>query len=372
MIVKTSYSEDDVVILLKDLTDKMQPLSTSEREKLIQSGVHYSEMLPEEKAPSDEYMKLYERALNDKKKDIAECIARVSELIVNKADGSEPILVSLARAGIPVGILIKRFIKFKYKIDCEHYAISIIRDKGIDLNAMNFIYSEEIEKNRKPVSNIFFIDGWTGKGAIKNQLIESVETLRSIDRKWADLSDDLYVLADSANVTPFFGTREDYLLPTACLNSTVSGLTSRTILNKFIDTEKGDFHGAVYFSQFESIDKSNEFIDTITKEFAELGETIQCSEVQSTSNDGMQIVNKICQEFDIADYKKVKPGIGETTRVLLRRMPWKVLIDNSVSMDDNDIEHIVMLCNDKHIPIERYDLGNYKVCGIIKELSADA
>ena len=31
-----------------------------------------------------------------------------------------------------------------------------------------------------------------------------------------------------------------------------------------------DFHGGVYFEKFESIDKSNEFIDKISEEFSKL------------------------------------------------------------------------------------------------------
>lgn len=376
-LVTTSYSKDDVVVLLKDLSNCMKELPTEEREKLIQSGVHYSEMLPEEKAPSAEYEALYEKALADKKHEIALDIQRVAELMQNRAIRNKegyPVIISLARAGIPVGILIKRYIKQVYDIDCAHYAISIIRDKGIDENAMEYIYNKEVVDNGVDVRNFFFVDGWTGKGAIKNQLTEAVASLKAKDSKWDDLSDDLWVLADPANITPYCGTHEDYLLPSACLNSTVSGLTSRTILNSFINVEVGDFHGAVYFKKFESIDKSNEFIDTISKEF----ESMQAHDVFKDGLpleegwDGMSITLDICKLFSIPDYKKVKPGIGETTRVLLRRVPWKVLINKDISGDDPDIQHILLLCKEKNIPTMRWDLGHYKVCGIIKELSADA
>lgn len=376
-LVKTSYSKDDVVVLLKDLSNCMKELPTEEREKLIQSGVHYSEMLPEEKAPSAEYEALYEKALADKKHEIALDIQRVAKLMQNRAIRNKEgytVIISLARAGIPVGILIKRYIKQVYDIDCTHYAISIIRDKGIDENAMEYIYNKEVVDNGVDVRNFFFVDGWTGKGAIKNQLTEAVASLKSKDSKWDGLSDDLWVLADPANITPYCGTHEDYLLPSACLNSTVSGLTSRTILNSFVDVEAGDFHGAVYFKKFESIDKSNEFIDTISKEF----ENMQAHDVFKDGLpleegwDGMSITLDICKLFSIPDYKKVKPGIGETTRVLLRRVPWKVLINKDISRDDPDIQHILLLCKEKNIPTMRWDLGHYKVCGIIKELSADA
>ena len=381
-LVKTSYSKDDVIVLLKDLSADMKEMSTEEREAAIQSGTHYSEMLPEEKAPSEEYESLYNKALTEKKVEIAEGIAKVAEIMwaerVSKNDGIDmisdlPIIVSLARAGIPVGILIKRYLKHKYGVDCPHYAISIIRDKGIDENAMNFIHNNEIANNKNTVGNIFFVDGWTGKGAIKTQLDEAVEELKNKDlSKWDRLSNELYVLADPANITYYCGTHADYLLPSACLNSTVSGLTSRTILNSNVDVKAGDFHGATYFEKFESIDKSNEFIDSVSNEFANI-ECVDATIKQLKDNwCGMDIVNDICTCMNVEDFKKVKPGIGETTRVLLRRVPWKVLINKDISEDDPDIQHILVLCKEKNIPTMRWDLGNYKVCGIIKELSADA
>lgn len=373
-LVKTSYKKEDVVVLLKDLSSCMKPLSAEKREAAIQSGVHYSEMLPEESAPSEEYETLYKSALQSKKTEIAEGIAKVSEIMLGQTkENGVPVIISLARAGLPVGILMKRYIKEKYNIDCPHYGISIIRDKGIDENAMKFIYDAEVVANKNSVCNFFFIDGWTGKGAIKNQLTEAVQNLKQSDSdKWSELHDDLYVLADPANITEYCGTRVDYLLPSACLNSTVSGLTSRTILNSYVDVDNGDFHGAVYLKSFENIDKSNEFIDIVSQEFKNI-DTPDRNKVQLSEGwNGMDIVNDICNIHSIPDYKKVKPGIGETTRVLLRRVPWKVFINKDISIDDPDIAHIILLCKEKNISTMRWDLGNYKVCGIIKELSADA
>ena len=58
----STYKKDDVTILLKDITGAVVPLPTEERERFIQSGVHYSEMLPLEYEPSEEYMKIYNNA----------------------------------------------------------------------------------------------------------------------------------------------------------------------------------------------------------------------------------------------------------------------------------------------------------------------
>ena len=49
--MRSSYRDEDVTLLLKDITGMVQPQPTEEREKLIQAGKHYSEMLPVEICP---------------------------------------------------------------------------------------------------------------------------------------------------------------------------------------------------------------------------------------------------------------------------------------------------------------------------------
>lgn len=365
-LVKTSYDSNDVTILLKDLTGVMVPLPTEEREKRIQSGSHYSSMLPLEKPPSTEYLDLYFGAVEQHKHEIAQMTANLAAMI---SKSPRPIIVSLARAGIPVGVLLKRYLAAFFDCECPHYAISIIRDKGIDINAMEYIYEREISAGKSTTADIFFVDGWTGKGAIKTQLNRAVEALIRTDKKWLGLRDDLYVLADPANITPFCGTHEDFLLPTACLNSIVSGLISRSILNEHINVSNGDFHGAVYFADFEAQDLSRSFVDEISECFAPVSDESRVPGELSES--GMSVVKRICEHFEIKDYLKVKPGIGETTRVLLRRVPWAVLIDERADRSDFDLRHIFALCEEKRVRVIPYGLGSYKACGIIKEL-ADA
>ena len=101
-----TYLDDDVEVLLKDISGLVKPLGTEERERLIQSGIHYSEMLPLEYEPTDDYMELYKLAL-DKYARIPEY--KVAEQILNEKE-DKAVIVSLARAGTPIGILIKRYI----------------------------------------------------------------------------------------------------------------------------------------------------------------------------------------------------------------------------------------------------------------------
>ena len=63
--MRTSYTEDDVILLLKDITGLVEPQPTEERERLIQAGRHYCEMLPVEYVPSEAYMEAYRDALKN-------------------------------------------------------------------------------------------------------------------------------------------------------------------------------------------------------------------------------------------------------------------------------------------------------------------
>ena len=112
-LVQTSYSNDDVVILLQDVKGKVPVLDTEEREKLNQSGVHYSEMLPLEYKPTEKYMDIYKESLDLLSSETANAIELLCEKLIAKK-GKDIVIVSLARAGTPVGILAKRYIKFKW------------------------------------------------------------------------------------------------------------------------------------------------------------------------------------------------------------------------------------------------------------------
>lgn len=351
--MRSSYKKEDVILLLKDITGMVKPQSTEEREKLIQSGRHYSEMLPEEYVPSEKYMEAYRDALRNFAKPTALAAGRLADKIMEQR-GDNVVLVSLARAGIPVGILIKRYIFFKYKKNVPHYSISIIRGRGIDDNAMKYLL------DRYEPERLLFVDGWIGKGAIYNELKKDIEAYKGV-------SSQIAVLADPADITELCGTHEDILIPSSCLNSTVSGLISRTFLREDIIGEN-DFHGAVYYGELADADLSYEFINAIEKEF----ETDNSSSepVRANSGSGLEEVISIAEKFGIDDINLIKPGIGETTRVLLRRVPWKVLIDSS-HKDDLQLEHLIKLAEEKNVPVEYYPLKHYKCCGIIKKL-ADA
>ena len=166
-----TYKAEDVTILLKDISGLVEPQSTAEREAQIQAGRHYSEMLPIEYEPSEKYLQAYFDALNRYAKITAAAVASVAEKIFCDK-GKKVALVSLARAGTPIGILIKHYLERKFSCAAAHYTISIIRGVGIDKNAVQFILA------RHAPEEIQFVDGWTGKGAIQRELTKAMTDLR--------------------------------------------------------------------------------------------------------------------------------------------------------------------------------------------------
>lgn len=368
-IFSGSYSKEDVVFLLKDISDLIVEQDNEFRENAIQSGIHYSEMLPIEYTPSKEYMDIFYSTLQQSKAKLAYLVSILSEKII-AARGNNIVLVSLARAGTPIGILIKRYIKFKYNISVPHYSISIIRDKGIDKNALTYIL-----KNH-PSAEIQFIDGWTGKGVIQHTLTSACKEF--YEEFNINLNSNLAVLSDPAHCTLIYGTREDFLIPSACLNSTVSGLVSRTVLNdNFINSN--DFHGTKFYRELLPVDVSNFYIDEICNCFNDIDEahisksldTPNIAEVAADiefngnffSCKGLKDIESIKHKFHINNINLIKPGIGETTRVLLRRIPWKILVD---SFENPNLKHIFKLAEEKNIPVEIYTDMCYSCCGIIK------
>ena len=351
-----SYSSDDVVFLLKDISESIVERGTEEREEVIQGGGHYSEMLPIEYKPSDEYINLYHKAMDEFSDKIAESTAVVAENIIKKR-GSDTVLISLARAGTPFGILIKRYIKEKYGIEIPHYAISIIRGKGIDENALIYII-------KKHGTNIQFVDGWTGKGTITNVLNKAVSDF--YDKYEIRLNGELAVISDPGHCAPLYGTRDDFLLPSSFLNSTVSGLISRTVHRKDLIDEE-DFHGVKYYKELTSSDLSNEFLDKISEKFEKISKLeIENIKYEEISFNGLKDIEKIKKEFNIEDINFIKPGIGESTRVLLRRVPWKILVN---SKENKNLEHILVLAKEKGVEVIEYKMSSYQCCGIIKPLN---
>jgi phosphoribosyl transferase-like protein/RNA binding Pelota-like protein len=346
-----SYAADDVTFLLKDLGDLAIERGTEEREELIQAGTHYAEMLPVEYQPAPAYVELFEQALARSARRLAVAVGVVTEQIL--AEKADPVLVSLARAGTPIGVLLRRWALRRGR-DLPHYSISIVRGRGIDQVALQWLL------RRYPARSLQFVDGWTGKGAITRELTAAVAPL--------GLDDRLAVLADPGNCAPIFGTRDDFLIPSACLNSTVSGLVSRTVLRGDL-IGPGEFHGAKYYRHLAREDRSRHYVDAVTAAFDDVADEVAASWPAVAASDpeptwdGWRAVERIAAEYGIGEVNLVKPGVGETTRVLLRRVPDRILITPG---REDDLAHVLLLAEDRGVPVETHEDLTYSCMGLIR------
>jgi hypothetical protein len=215
-------------------------------------------------------------------------------------------------------------------------------------------------------ASIVFVDGWTGKGAISRELSAALDGYHAATG--IRFSDDLAVLADPGHSARTYGTREDFLIASACLNSTVSGLVSRTVLNRDILTA-GQFHGAKFYRELADDDVSNHFLDIVSGRFGAVRAAVDTDLPDLLAADrtptwsGLATVRRLCAAYGVSDPNFVKPGIGETTRVLLRRLPWRVVVRD---LDAPEHRHIRMLAAARGVPIAVDPELAYSCVGLIK------
>ena len=357
----SSYAPEEVGWLLQDLSDVELEAPTEEREEAIQSGgAHYAESLPVEYQPSDRYQELFHAALETSAARIALAVGTVTETVLAERPGRRPVLVSLARAGTPVGVLMRRWAQARHGLDLPHYAVSIVRGRGIDANALRWIAAHH------DPADVVFVDGWTGKGAITRELADAVKEFEATEGI-TGFDPEIAVLADPGSCVRTYGTREDFLIPSACLNSTVSGLISRTVLRADL-VGPDDYHGGKFYRELAGADVSNDFLDAVAARFDEVGAAVDTDVKELLAADrtptweGWAAVERISEEYGIHDVNLVKPGVGETTRVLLRRVPWKILARRGA---DADLAHVRLLAEQRGVPVELVDELPYSCVGLI-------
>jgi hypothetical protein len=280
-------------------------------------------------------------------------VATVAELVLRER-GRDVVLVSLARAGTPVGVLLRRWARYAHGLDLPHYAVSIVRGRGIDRLALRHLAAHH------DPARVVFVDGWTGKGTISRELAAAVATYERDTGVRFD--PDLAVLADPGRCATTFGTRDDRLIASACLGATVSGLVSRTVLHPRL-LGPGRYHGAKFYAELAPADVSNDFLDTVTARFAAVRDAVPPAE-RVADDAGRAAVDRIVDAYGIGNPHLVKPGVGETTRVLLRRVPWRVLVRTGAPAAD--LAHIRLLARRRGVPVEEVADLPYSCVGIIQ------
>lgn len=358
-----SYAATDVLFLLKKVV--MDTTDVSVKEACIQSGRrHYSEMISVERFPDGAYMRLFSEAMAAGAGRMGIEVVSLARAISAAVEG--PItLASLVRAGVPLGVLLNRALKALGR-DVAHFGVSIIRDKGIDGNAMRYIL------DRRPIEGLIFVDGWTGKGTISNELEQSY-------RAYSDEKVRLVVLADPAGRSWLAASGEDWLIPSGILGSTVSGLISRSILNADVVGPE-DFHACVQWAHLEPHDISRSFVDAVWRhceaalEVAAADPLYPAASVWTDgdrslhSKNAKQAVEFVRARNEVTNMNRIKPGIAEATRAILRRVPETVFV---TSEDDKDLSALMHLIRETNIPysVAPEAIHPYRAVTLIRQVS---
>lgn len=364
-----SYAADEVTWLLKDLSHVALEGEREQRERAIQSGeAHYAESLPTEYRPDDAYRTLYGEQLEAVADRVASAVVTVSELSRRVRRRDDLVIVSLARAGTPIGVLMRRWAATR-GWDWPHHAVSIVRDRGIDLTAMRWL------ADRYDPARVLVVDGWTGKGAIAREFAAAVAATNTALGLSAEdgFRTDLAVLADPGECVELYGTRDDFLIPSACLNSTVSGLVSRTVLNAEL-IGPHDFHGAKFYAELAPEDVSGAYLDAVAAHLAAVEDDAVAEADRLLAADrsptwaGWAAAEKLQAEHGLPSVNLVKPGVGETTRVLLRRVPWQVVV---APEREADLRHVRLLAAERGVPVVEQPGLPYSCVGIIRPTEQD-
>ncbi|WP_227677780.1 cysteine protease StiP domain-containing protein [Psychrobacter sp. H8-1] len=379
-----SYLASDVTVLL-DIVDKdaVADVPVSQKEALIQSGQrHYSDMLTLEQEPTAMHEQLYAQALEQGTNRTATDIANLAHTLHNTFEQTVSterplVLVSLVRAGLPVGVLLQRALSDKkgsdadsdYSLPSVHYGISIIRDRGLDPVALQMIL------DAYPESPIVFVDGWTGKGAIYQELARSLEVFSDPSHpNFANIFHQgkdtipLLTLADPAGVAWLAASEEDWLIPSGLLNSTVSGLISRSL---YTEPQSG-LHRSVFYDSFVKADHSLAFIDHIDAARRALTTSLQrLPTFKQPRYQTADLINELAKTYQITNRNRIKPTIAEATRAILRRDPERILLATAEHPDTVLLRH---LCTERNINISV--LGDkilpYQAINLIKQRSKDS
>lgn len=354
-----SYRAGEVSFLLRRLPQQGF-VDVAEKEALIQSGRrHYSQMLSPESKPSERYMRLFDEACRANNARMARDCLRLAQLIAARPQ-HRLALVSLARAGTPVGVVVARLLRELFGRDVTHYSVSIVRDRGIDAAALRHILARG-----HAADSIVFLDGWTGKGVIARELAASVEVFNV--RHGTHIDAGLHVLSDLAGASACAASCDDYLIPSSILNATVSGLVSRTVMSE--DMRSDDFHGCVFYEQFAEVDRSQAFADELVRlALAQSGALPRAEPIDAAAarERSQTYIGGAMRRYGVADVNLVKPGIGEATRVLLRRVPRLVVLRDPAAAE---VAHLAVLAEEKQVPVETDPHLPYHAVSLIRSAS---
>jgi hypothetical protein len=237
------------------------------------------------------------------------------------------------------------------------------------------------------------------------------------------------VLTDLSGWATVAASSEDYLIPSCILNATISGLVSRSVYDKhtadpidfhgclyyeqFVQHDLSNYFIDAILARVDmirpvvvdglgtSLSPDNERGLTVRPELVE-GGTVKpfmvrqgspersrrvhherlnlklsrfklvvggfedlLSNRQQLQTKSQQFLHWIAEQYGITQLNYIKPGIGEATRVLLRREAQLLLLQD---LDSEATRHLRWLAESKSIPIAVFKDLPYRAVALIKEI----
>lgn len=343
----SSYTGGEVGWLLTDLTDS-PPVAADD------PGVSRDDVF----LPGREFLDRAVELMNRSARTIAHLVGVTAERVLARR-GSGVVLVSAVRAGVPIGILMRRWYAFAHWLPVDHYAIGLRRDGGMDPVALRWL-----ARHHNP-ARIQFVDAWTGKGGVAGEIRTAIEAPGVPD----GFDPSLAVLSDPGRCGDVYGTREDVLIPSACLNSLGTGLVSSPV-PYHPDAGPGDFYGARFFREHSGMDVSGTFLDAVSAAFPAVAPAVAARwrdvprAAGASNGAGPEAAAWIARRYSRGHATpRVRPGIGETLRLLLGREPGRVLVNPAA---EAELELVVMLAERRGLPVDEVPGLPYACAGLIE------
>jgi hypothetical protein len=134
----------------------------------------------------------------------------------------------------------------------------------------------------------------------------------------------------------------------------------------------GDFHACAYYDHLANQDLSRVFVDEVDAMMRPLTPRpiVHDPERRAARAAACEaMVADLMARVHLKDRNRIKPGVAEATRALLRRIPDRLLIHDRL---DADVRHLVLLAEERGVKLERLDGGSgYRAVAVIRTLGQD-
>ena len=308
----STFGPQQVAWLVDDVSDMDLERPVVERERRKTDGLrHYAEDLPIEPILTESFLSTFHHVLPA----LASVARGLSHRVATQLaahPGREIVLVSLIRAGVPPATWVQALLQDTFQRRCVHYAVSIIKGFGLDAEAIDYVLARHLPED------IYFFDGWTASGAIRGELDRSLRQLNvgtTLNR--------FVALSDPCGLADIRGSRKDALLPSACLNSTSCGMISRSVI--LLSGDLGPRHGAKFYSTRRDDDLTAR-IHTHVVGQSHFDSPEETGQVSDTPTLAWEIADRVSRLGGAVPHE-VKLGLGESMRVLQRRVPSLLVLD---------------------------------------------